>query len=114
MRSVRFFVVVLVVLALAVPGAFAADNPAKEKKEGKEIFAKKCQACHGSEGAADTTMAKNMKVRPLSSEEVQKQSKEELIKITSDGKGKMPAFKSKMSKDEIQDVVDYIKSLKKK
>ena len=113
MKTVRLLVVALVSLSLALPTLFAAESAAKEKKEGKEIFAKHCQGCHGKEGAADTAMAKNMKIRSMHSEEVQKQSKEELIKITTDGKGKMPAFKSKLSKDQIDDVVDYIKSLKK-
>jgi cytochrome c6 len=113
MKMIRLFLVVLVSMSLALPSLFAVESAAKEKKEGAGIFKAKCQSCHGPEGKADTAMAKNMKVRSMHSEEVQKQSKEELVKITTDGKGKMPAFKGKLSKDQIDDVVDYIKGLKK-
>jgi len=44
---------------------------------------------------------------------VQKESKEALTKIISDGKGKMPAFKTKLNKEQIEDVVGFIRSLKK-
>ncbi len=114
MKKMRLFLVAGVALSLVSLPVFAAESAAKEAKEGEAIFAKSCQSCHGKAGAADTGMAKNMKIRPMSSEEVQKQSKEELVKITTDGKGRMmPAFKGKLSKDQIDDVVDYIKSLKK-
>ena len=113
MKKMRLLLAAGISVSLAMPALFAAETAAKEVKEGEGIFAKSCQACHGKAGAADTAMAKNMKIRPMSSEEVQKQSKEELVKITTDGKAKMPAFKAKLSKDQIDDVVDYIKSLKK-
>ena len=113
MKRFRLPLVVIISAFLAAPALFAAESAAKEKKEGAEIFKSKCQTCHGPAGDASTSMAKTMKVRNLASEEVQKQSKEELIKITTDGKGKMPAFKGKLSTDQIDDVVDYIKSLKK-
>jgi mono/diheme cytochrome c family protein len=44
---------------------------------------------------------------------VQKQSDDELATIISKGKSKMPSFDRKLSKDQIADVVKYIRSLKK-
>src|ERR1039458_3581827 len=72
-----------------------------------------CSACHGSNGAGDTMLGKNLKLRSLASAEVQKQSDDELTAITSRGKGKMPAYDRTLSKDQIGDVVKYIRSLKK-
>jgi cytochrome c553 len=74
-----------------------------------------CSACHGINGAGDTMIGKNLKLRPLASDEVQKQSDEVLTDIISKGKGKnrMPSFERKLSKNQIADLVTYIRSLKK-
>jgi mono/diheme cytochrome c family protein len=58
-------------------------------------------------------MGKAMKLRALASPEVQKQSDAELTKVTADGKGKMPAYKGKMTDAEIAAVVAHIRSMKK-
>jgi mono/diheme cytochrome c family protein len=74
-----------------------------------------CSACHGATGAGDTMIGKNLKLRPLSSPELQALSDEELFAIISKGKGKgrMPAFERRLTKDQINDLVKYIRSLKK-
>lgn len=55
-----------------------------------------------------------MKVRDLGSDDVQKQTDAQLTEITANGKGKMPAFKGKLTDDQIKQLVGYIRSLKKK
>ena len=80
---------------------------------GGDTFKAKCAACHGATGAGDTTMGKNLKLRDLGSADVQKQSDEELTTTISKGKGKMPAYDGKLTKEQITDVVKYIRSLKK-
>ncbi len=85
--------------ALLVAGAVAARADAAG---GKTIFESKCAACHGKDGSKKFT-------------DVQTKSAEDLIKIVKEGvKGKpMPAWGSKLSDDEIKDVVAYVQSLKK-
>ncbi len=73
----------------------------------------RCSACHGSNGAGETMLGKNLKLRSLTSDDVQKQSDNELATIISRGKNKMPPFDRKLSKDQIGDVVKYVRSLKK-
>ena len=80
---------------------------------GGDTFKAKCAACHGATGAGDTTMGKNLKLRDLSSADVQKQSDDELTTIITKGKGKMPAYDGKLTKEQIGDVVKFIRSLKK-
>ncbi|HYM60672.1 MAG TPA: cytochrome c [Thermoanaerobaculia bacterium] len=111
MKSARILGSVLSLSLLVVPAVMAAESPAKEAAEGKKTFDVKCKSCHGPEGKADTTMAKNMKIKAFESKEVQEQSKEALYKTIEDGKGKMPSYKGKLNKDQINDLVDYIKSL---
>jgi mono/diheme cytochrome c family protein len=81
--------------------------------DGGADFKAKCAACHGATGAGDTTMGKNMKIRDLGSADVQKQSDDELAGIIGKGKGKMPAYDGKLSKDQITDIVKFIRTLKK-
>jgi cytochrome c6 len=97
----------LAVLALAL--AFSTYTFA----DGGADFKAKCAACHGATGAGDTTMGKNLKLKDLGSAEVQKQSDEELTTVIGKGKGKMPAYDGKLSKDQISDVVKFIRTLKK-
>ena len=106
-RSVRIgFSLVLIALALtwSVP-LFAA--------EGAAIYKGKCAMCHGADGTGNTPAGKMMGVKSLTSPEVKKQSDADLEKIITDGKGKMPSFKGKLSADELKAVVGFIRSLEK-
>ena len=98
----------LAICVLVLPTlSLAADS-------GADLFGTKCGSCHGKTGAADTPMAKNMKLRDLGSADVQKMSDKELTEIISKGKPpKMPAYSGKLTDSQINDVVKYIRSLKK-
>jgi len=80
---------------------------------GADVYKTKCSACHGKNGAGDTMLGKNLKLRPLSSDDVQQQSDDELFTIISKGKKRMPPFDRKLSRDQIHDLVKHIRSLKK-
>src|SRR4051795_11826502 len=98
--------ITLFMLASTVTFAAAPGAP--------EIFKAKCASCHGPDGAGATAIAKAMKVRDLRSAEVQKQSDADLQKVISDGKGKMPAYKDKLSVADVSSLVAYIRGLPKK
>ena len=100
MRKTLF--VALIIMAFA--GAAFADGAA--------VFTGKCAMCHGKGGAGDTGMGKSMKLRDLGAVDVQKQTAADLTKIIADGKGKMPAYKGKLSDNEIKGVVTFIRTLK--
>ncbi|HLV94219.1 MAG TPA: cytochrome c [Candidatus Acidoferrales bacterium] len=81
-------------------------------QSGGALFKAKCAPCHGPDGKGDTSMGKMLKVRDLSSAGVQKQTNAELTAVIEDGKGKMPAYKGKLSGGEIKELVSFIRSLK--
>jgi mono/diheme cytochrome c family protein len=81
--------------------------------DGAADYKAKCSACHGATGAGDTTMGKNLKLRDLGSADVQKQSDDELTTIVTKGKAKMPAYDGKLTKEQIADLVKFIRTLKK-
>lgn len=101
-----FLVLILLCFLFPSYSYSLADN-------GTVIYKEHCSACHGFNGAGDTMLGKNLKLQPLASPEVQSQSDAELAVIISKGKGRMPAYDRKLSKDQINDVIKYIRALKK-
>lgn len=81
---------------------------------GEDTFKAKCAACHGPDGAANTTMGTRMKIRDLRSAEVQKQTDDELAGIIANGKPPMPAFGKSLDKDAIHNLVLFIRSIAQK
>lgn len=95
----------VVVILIAAPAAFAAPD-------GGALYKTKCASCHGADGGGMTAMGKAMKLRDLRAPDVQKLSDAELTKVTADGKGKMPAYKGKLTDADISAVVAYMRTLK--
>lgn len=81
--------------------------------DGAALYKAKCAMCHAADGSGNTSMGKSMKLRDLRSPEVQKQTDKELFAVTADGKGKMPAYKAKLSEAEIHAVVAHMRALPK-
>ena len=81
---------------------------------GETLFKTKCAACHGPDGKGEVAMGKKLGARNLSSTEVQTQSDEQLTQLVSKGKNKMPAYDGKLTKEQIGDLVAYIRELGKK
>ncbi|MES2330325.1 MAG: c-type cytochrome [Bacteroidota bacterium] len=95
-------------------------NPVKSDanslKEGKELWIKHCQSCHGKAGLGDGSKAAQLKTEPgdLSAAAFQKQSNGGLFYKISEGRSDMPSFKKKVEGDEdIWNLVNYIRTLKK-
>jgi cytochrome c6 len=104
------------VVLLAAAGLLLVALPAMADAgvDGAALFKSKCAMCHGADGAGQTPTGKSMKVRDLKAVDVQKQDDKALFTIISDGKGKMPAYKSKLSTAEIDALVGFVRSLAKK
>ena len=102
------------VLCLTVSVAAAMPVTADATPDGAAIFKSNCAVCHGPDGKGRTPVGKSLKVRDLTSDEVQKQADKELAAITANGKGKMPAFKSKLTEAEINAVVGALRDMAKK
>lgn len=104
---------IITVLALSIlivaPSAIAGGGG----PDGSVIYKSKCAMCHGPDGAGQTTMGKNLKLRDLRSASVQTQTDVQLTKWISDGKGKMPAYKAKLTPADIDALVGFVRSIKK-
>lgn len=99
------------VLLSAAIGMLVATTVARADAgpNGAAIYKSKCAMCHGPDGKGQTKVGKSLKVRDLSSPEVQKLSNAQLQKIICEGKGKMPAYKSKLDQPSIDAVIGIIR-----
>jgi cytochrome c6 len=80
---------------------------------GQATYKAKCQSCHGADGTPNPGIAKMMGVKPASDPSVKAESEADMIAITTNGKAKMPAFKGKLSDEEIKSSVDYFRTFVK-
>ena len=107
MKSI--FRVSLVVLALT----FALSTTTLAANATADVYKSKCASCHGADGKGDTPVGTKMKVKDLASDDVQKQSDADLAAIIEKGKKPMPGYEGKLTKDQIDGLVKYMRSLKK-
>jgi mono/diheme cytochrome c family protein len=81
--------------------------------QGADVYKTKCQSCHGATGVPSPGMAKSMGIKPVTHPTVKAMSEEEMIAITTNGHGKMPAFKGKLTDAQIKEAVQHYRSLGK-
>ncbi|MGC2324144.1 MAG: cytochrome c [Terriglobales bacterium] len=99
----RLAVVFVLLGMLALPlASFAADDAA-------DVYKSKCAMCHGPDGKGKMAGTKD-----LGSADVQKMSDADLTATLTNGKPpKMPAYKGKLTDDQIKSLVKYVRAFKK-
>ncbi len=91
-----------IVVALAVV-LFAGTAFAEEAAQ---LYQQKCVACHGKDGKG-TAVGLKMGAKDFATVKL---SEPEMVKVITDGKNKMPAFKGKLTDAQIQEVAKFIKN----
>jgi cytochrome c6 len=91
--------VVLAAVLLAAAGLARADAA------GAEVFQKKCAVCHGKDGKGSPAGLK-MGAKDLNATAL---TEADVAKVVADGRGKMTAFKGKLTDAEIQAVAKFVK-----
>ena|SRR5207253_2060800 len=103
-----FFVIIVTDYASKIIAATAAVPDAKTDFNGK------CASCHGRDGRGKTVKGKLSHARNLTDASWQNEvSDERLFNSISNGKGKMPAFKKKLSDNQIDALGQYVRRLKR-
>jgi cytochrome c6 len=91
--------IVLAAVLLAAAGLARADAA------GAEVFQKKCAMCHGKDGKGSPAGLK-MGAKDLNATAL---TEADVAKVVADGRGKMTAFKGKLTDAEIQAVAKFVK-----
>ena len=103
----HFRTATVVILGLVTMGSVAHSQTANT--DAASTFKSKCAACHGTDGAG-TALGTRLHAPDLRSKDVQSQTSAALVQVISDGKNNMPAFGNRLDKDQIQKLVDYIRT----
>jgi|SRR5215469_2215733 len=95
---------VITAIVFASSGAaFGADAAA--------LWAQNCASCHGKDGSGNTAMGKKLGVKNYTKE--QGFSDAEAANVIKNGRGKMKAYKGKLSDADVKALVAYVRSLKR-
>jgi mono/diheme cytochrome c family protein len=100
----KLIISAIVAIVFAFSGAaFGADASA--------LWGQHCASCHGKDGSGNTAMGKKLGVKDYTKE--QGFSDAEATNVIANGKGKMKAYKGKLSDADVKALVAYVRSLKK-
>ena len=91
-------------------------SDASSLADGKGLWVKHCQSCHGKTGKGDGSKAAQLKTEPgdFTKATTQSQTNGSLFYKTSQGRGDMPGFKKKIPEnDDIWSLVNYMRTMKK-
>jgi mono/diheme cytochrome c family protein len=104
--SASCFIVAGVDAQLTSPGS---GDPTK----GKKIYENNCLICHGEHGKGDGLLGASLKPRPtdLTSPETRGKSDRDLWTVIHEGRGVMPAWKTRLNEQDMQNVLAYIRNL---
>ena len=92
-------------LAISFLSFTTSDQKKDPEKRGKALFEHNCVKCHGVDGTKGKWGATNLQLSTLSDAA--------LLTIITHGKRMMPSWNQSLTKNEIEIVKDYIKTLRK-
>ena len=87
----------------------AAEDVTADANEGEATYKARCKVCHGEDGVPKSFA----KGSPAFNDQAWKEatSVEAIEKVVAEGRKKMPAFKNKLTPEEIKAVSAYLKTL---
>ena len=100
--------------AAKMPNPIKSD--ATSLADGKALWVKHCQSCHGKSGLGDGSKAAQLKTEPgnFTTADFQKQTDGSIFYKTAEGRDDMPSFKKKIpDQDELWSIVNYVRTMKK-
>jgi cytochrome c6 len=90
------------------------ENSTASAADAKALFDSKCAKCHGKDGRAKSLHAKHVHARDFTAADWQSDvSDERIYNSISNGKGKMPSFKKKLTDDQINSLVSYVRQFRR-
>lgn len=89
----------LLVAALLLPAAAPADD-------GRQMYGKKCLACHGLDGAGDKPLGRKVKAPDLRGSRLTQREVEQVI---AEGRGRMLPYKDKLSPEQIAAIAAWVR-----
>ena len=107
-RSILRILFFMAALDVSLTSAASGDSA-----KGNILYVTNCVVCHGAGGKEDGVIGAALKPPPadLTSPQVRGKSDTDLRTVIREGHGTMPAWKSRLNEQEIQNLIAYIRSL---
>ena len=106
--------IAIVIFASAIAMSRNVNGSPTSFGDARSVYNSKCASCHGRDGRARSLHAKHEHARDISSGEWQDSvSDERIYNSISNGKGKMPGFRKKLSDAQIDELVNYVRRLRR-
>jgi mono/diheme cytochrome c family protein len=106
-RVARFLAITIFLAATASLGFGQSAN-----NSGASLYKTNCVSCNGPDGRG-SAVGKSLNAADFHSAQVQQQSDAQLAGVIAEGRGNMPPFGTRLSKDQIDALVKYIRTLGK-
>ena len=118
MSRIKAIVLCAGVLPFLAAGVSTAAGPQKRRaaqsERGRAVYTSNCVRCHGADGQGHTRMAEMVEPPDMSDPAWQRgRSTSRMVASVANGRGQMPAFKKKLSKEEIAAAVAYVRTLRR-
>jgi len=98
---------------IAILTAFTTGSAFGQSAGAASVFKINCISCHGADGRG-SAVGKSLHAADFHSSQVQQQSDAQLADVIEKGRGNMPAFGSRLDKDQVAELVKYVRSLGKR
>jgi len=95
--------VIAILAALTTSSAFGQSSAATAYKNN-------CISCHAADGRG-SPVGKSLHAADFHAPQVNQESAAQLAEVIEKGKGNMPAFGSRLSKEEVDELVKYVRNL---
>jgi mono/diheme cytochrome c family protein len=119
MNKLREIVHVIFVVGVAFTSVLAVSGVTRNKTsalgaDARTIYNRRCVSCHGRDGRGRTRKGRQTHARDMTSREWQDDvSDERLFNSINNGRGKMPAFHKKISENDIDALVAYVRRMRR-
>ena len=97
-------------IAIFVGAALSAGFGQSVNNSAASSYKTNCASCHGPDGRG-SAVGKSLHAADFHSAQVQQQSDDQLAGVIAEGRGNMPAFGTRLSKEQINALVKYVRTL---
>jgi mono/diheme cytochrome c family protein len=114
-RFLLFIFIVATAAGLSLFTVLSAGNTNEAAAaDAGTIYSRQCVSCHGRDGRGRTRKGRRTHARDMTNASWQDDvSDERLFNSISNGRGKMPAFRKKISENDIDALVAYVRRMRR-
>ena len=114
-RGLMLFIFTVVATALlSLFGVLGFGKTNEAAADARTIYNRQCVSCHGRDGRGRTRKGRQTHARDMTDASWQEDvSDERIFNSISNGRGKMPSFRKKISENDIEALVAHVRRMRR-